>query len=178
MGRKKTLERSINDHMAANQKFIPDILTALRAAALKRRNVKCPHCSQNFNLPGGGDVKAMMYLLDRHFGKPKGSLEIEAKKPSITGDDLVDIPKQIAAREVFLLGTIEGEYEVIKDEGIDGNGGAGAGGEDVCGEGGETQSIDDGGGESVGGVEVEVSISAGSNRVLNSTGNPKAHTKS
>ena len=142
MGRKKTLERSINDHMAANQKFIPDILTALRAAALKRRNVKCPHCSQNFNLPGGGDVKAMMYLLDRHFGKPKGSLEIEAKKPSITGDDLVDIPKQIAAREVFLLGTIDAEYEVT---------------EDVCSNGSDVQPTGDEGAENVGGDEPEVS---------------------
>ncbi len=149
MGRKKTLERSINDHMAANQKFIPDILTALRAAALKRRNVKCPHCSQNFNLPGGGDVKAMMYLLDRHFGKPKGSLEIEAKKPSITGDDLVDIPKQIAAREVFLLGTINAEYKAIGgDDRVDG---------DVCESGSALQPTDDGGGEGVGNTEPEES---------------------
>ncbi len=160
MGRKKTLERSINDHMAANQKFIPDILTALRAAALKRRNVKCPHCSQNFNLPGGGDVKAMMYLLDRHFGKPKGSLEIEAKKPSITGDDLVDIPKQIAAREVFLLGTIDAEYEVTEDgkndagEAEDNNGSQEGG---VRNDARGIQPTDDGSGESVGGVEPEVS---------------------
>ncbi len=159
MGRKKTLERSINDHMAANQRYIPDILTALRAAALKRRNVKCPHCSQNFNLPGGGDVKAMMYLLDRHFGKPKGSLEIEAKKPSITGDDLVDIPNQIAAREVFLLGTIDAEYEVTKYGSdtvqAEDNNGSQEGG--VRNDARGIQPADDGSGESVGDVESEIS---------------------
>ena len=155
MGRKKTLERSINDYMAANQKYIPDILTALRSAALKRRNVKCPHCSQNFNLPGGGDVKAMMYLLNRHFGMPKGSLEIEAKKQSVTGDDLVDIPRQIAAKETLLLGTINVEYEVIEDGDVDIEGSNG----DVCGGGSALQPTDDGGGEGVGGAEFEVSSS-------------------
>ncbi|KKK78018.1 hypothetical protein LCGC14_2847810, partial [marine sediment metagenome] len=73
---------------------------------------------------------------------------------SITGDDLVDIPKQIAAREVFLLGTIDAEYEVIGD--ADSNGDDSTEG-DVCGDGSDVQPTDDGGGEGVGNTESEES---------------------
>ena len=158
MGRKKTLERSINDYMVANQKYIPKIMDAMVAGAIKRRKVKCPYCNQGFQLTGGGDAKLQMYLIDRYFGKASQTVSLETKKPSVTGDDLVEVAAAIMQQEAKLLaagesGNIEGEYEVIEDGDID----IGSSNEDVSsGEGGTRPAVD-GGGESVGGDGVEAS---------------------
>ena len=154
MGRRKTLERSINDYMVANQKYIPKIMDAMVAGAIKRRKVKCPYCSQSFQLAGGGDAKLQMYLIDRYFGKASQTVSLETKKPSVTGDDLVEVAAAIMQQEAKLLaagesGNIEGEYEVTED-GTE---------EDVYNSGGGIQPTDDGNGESVGGVGVETSSS-------------------
>ncbi|KKK87132.1 hypothetical protein LCGC14_2756280, partial [marine sediment metagenome] len=87
---------------------------------------------------------------DRYFGKASQTVSLETKKPSVTGDDLVEVAAAIMQQEAKLLaagesGNIEGEYEVIED-GTDG---------DVCDAGEDTQSTDDGVGESAGGDESE-----------------------
>ena len=155
MGRKKTLERSINDYMVANQKYIPKIMDAMVAGAIKRRKVKCPYCSQSFQLAGGGDAKLQMYLIDRYFGKASQTVSLETKKPSVTGDDLVEVAAAIMQQEAKLLATdeINAEYEVIED----GDGVAEYDKGDVCGGGSALQPTDGGGGEGVGCVESETS---------------------
>ena len=161
MGRKKTLERSINDYMVANQKYIPKIMDAMVAGAIKRRKVKCPYCSQSFQLAGGGDAKLQMYLIDRYFGKASQTVSLETKKPSVTGDDLVEVAAAIMQQEAKLLaaGEINAEYEVTED-GEDETGVVEDFTEgDVCGGGSALQPTDDGGGEGVGGAEFEVSSS-------------------
>ncbi len=155
MGRRKTLERSINDYMVANQKYIPKIMDAMVAGAIKRRKVKCPYCNQGFQLTGGGDAKLQMYLIDRYFGKASQTVSLETKKPSVTGDDLVEVAAAIMQQEAKLLaaGEINAEYEVTEDGDVDIEGSSG----DVSSGEGSTRPAVDGGGEGVGGDESEAS---------------------
>ena len=58
-GRKKLLSTLIKEATANNSQFLPEYFDRLRELALN------------------GDREALLYLIDRHLGKPKASTEVE-----------------------------------------------------------------------------------------------------
>ena len=157
MGRRAiTPERVINECLRRNVSKLPQVLDALLASAIKTQKVTCPHCDTKFHAPGGGDVKAQIYFTDRIMGKPKESISHEMKQPSVTGDDLFRVSAAVMKNQLEKLAetALLGEFREVEDGETEGNDGG-----DVCGGGTDTQPADDGSGESVGGVEFEVSSS-------------------
>ena len=161
MGRRKTPERTMNDLLWGSRGKIQKVWDGIVASAVKGRKVTCPHCQTRFDVPGGGDLKAQMYIMDRAYGKASMTLSHELKNPPVTGDDLLQaaaaITTAVMQQEANLLGSgeINAEYEVIEDVDVDSES---SNGDVSSGEGG-TRPATDGGGEGVGSVESETSSS-------------------
>ena len=85
-GRPRSVENQVAEYLEANRAQIPELLAVLTRLAL------------------AGNLPAIQELLNRHLGKPRQSLDIQFKAPSITGDDLIGIGDAIKASEVALLG--------------------------------------------------------------------------
>jgi len=118
MGRRKTPEKTMNELMSGSYKHIKAVWESLVASAMKTRKVKCPHCSQGFDVKGMGDPRAAMYVMDRVYGRPKQSLEVEAKQRITTGDDFVALQQGVMAEEMARLqaGTVDGTFELVEGE--------------------------------------------------------------
>ncbi len=97
-------ERVINECIRRNIGKLPQVLNSLIASAVRTRKVTCPSCSTKFDAPGGGDVKAQIYLMNRVMGTPKVDISVETKAPSVTGDELFKVQEAVMARQIELLG--------------------------------------------------------------------------
>ena len=113
-GRKPGFFKSINQYLEANRRNIPQLLEELTSQALKTRKIpiKCPHCAltHDHEVRGYGDIEAIKYLLDRHYGKTPQAIDLTARVVSLSGDDLAKLIPELVASA---LPVIEGEYRVI-----------------------------------------------------------------
>jgi len=103
LGKKTVSERSISSYLQAHQSKIPQLLAELTALALKLQTVKCPNCNEYHDVKGGGNIVALKYLLDRHYGTAPQSIKVEAKALVLTGDDYSRISVEIKEAERLLL---------------------------------------------------------------------------
>lgn len=99
-GKRPMAATQLNDYLADSKNDIPAFLAKLSELAL------------------AGNLDALKYMLDRHLGKAKQSLEITPKAPSITGDDLVGISEAVRATQDALLDVGQSP---IPDSTIDGD---------------------------------------------------------
>ena len=118
-GRPRSLEKNLNEYMLANRKHIPKILDSLVASASTSIKAKCPACSTKFDIPGGGSVDAMKYLLDRFYGKPTQTIEAEIKAITISGDKLAAIQAAAQLAEQQRLANRSTDVLVIDKDGLD-----------------------------------------------------------
>ena len=107
MNRRKHPQRAINDYITQRQGDIPALLAELHAQAITSRSesVKCPNCKHEFTIDirGGGNIEAIKWLLERHYGKAPQSLDIRSKSIVLTGEELSLLLPQLIASETLAL---------------------------------------------------------------------------
>jgi hypothetical protein len=105
-GIRRTFKGSIFQFIDRDVRNIPVYLAEMSSQALKKQRVKvkCPSCSHEHTIdaPGGGNLEALQWLLDRHFGKAPQSLQIK-QEVTVTGDSLASLALAMAARDSLLL---------------------------------------------------------------------------
>ena len=106
-GRKRNTTRQINQYLEANKSKIPQLLTELTSQALKtqHKDVICPKCKHEFTVEihGGGNIEAIKWLLERHYGKAPQSLDIKSKNVILTGEELAAMLPMLLEHEQLLL---------------------------------------------------------------------------
>ena len=94
-GRKKVPSTIIREMLDRDSENVPLYFQALSHRALVEVPVVCPHCNRGFNISGGGDREAAIYLIDRHLGKPKASAEIDLSGGESLGIGMIEQLRQL-----------------------------------------------------------------------------------
>ena len=106
-GRKRNTTKQINQYLEANKAQIPQLIAELTAQALTmtKKDVSCPHCGHKHTIEvrGGGNIEAIKWLLERHYGKAPQSLDIRSKSIVLTGEELSLLLPQLIASEALAL---------------------------------------------------------------------------
>lgn len=102
-GIKRTVSANIREFINRDERNIPEYLAEIRAHALKSQSVECPQCKHHFDAKGGGRIEALMWLLERHYGKAPQALTVEAKVLTLSGDDYTRMALAMQAEEQAVL---------------------------------------------------------------------------
>jgi len=63
----------------SDRENLPAYFETLSYKARIAVEVECPHCKKVFNIPGGGDKECAMYLVNRHLGTAKQTVDSNIK---------------------------------------------------------------------------------------------------
>lgn len=102
-GRKKAPHKQITQYLEDNKQNIPALLDELTSQALAKTSheCKCPSCGHEYSIKlyGGGNIEALKYLLDRHFGKSTQALDVQSKSVIVTGEQLAGLLPLLLERD-------------------------------------------------------------------------------
>ncbi|MFC2017880.1 hypothetical protein ACFLTQ_01065 [Chloroflexota bacterium] len=111
-GRRKNEGTLIKEGLAIIEENYPDLVRALIHKAIIQLPVTCPHCNEEFTIPGGGSESSIHYAIDRILGKPKQAIEQKTDvEISVSPELLIEQRGKIQEWEQRVL---NGDYAVLE----------------------------------------------------------------